>query len=295
MALLSISSSPNLFLHKFNLPNTETQRLSPSKPQFNLLRCRTPSLPSRFPLFNNLISTNRTAILASVAGLETSPYDADDSGSPWEGAIVYRRHASASHVEYSTTLERLGLGRLSSRVSASRASSMGLRMSRRGVRGDSLETPVLVSVDVTRRKRKLKLDGILRTVITLGCNRCAEPAAQPVFTNFSLLLTEEPIEEPEEIDMGTIFGEVQDEDFVDLDDQLYFPPEEKEIDISKHLRDMVHLEITISAVCDASCKGLCLTCGVNLNRGSCDCGRVDEVSIRDWNPLKDIANKMHQT
>lgn len=51
---------------------------------------------------------------------------------------------------------------------------MGIRLPPRRAKevelgGDG--TPVLVSVDVTRRKRRLKLDGIVRTVITLGCNR----------------------------------------------------------------------------------------------------------------------------
>lgn len=104
--------------------------------------------------------------------------DEEEEGeeSPWEGAVVYRRDASVTHVEYSTTLERLGLGNLSSELSKSRASDMGIRIVRRGRRmaaDPSIVggTPVLVSVDITRKKKKLTLDGIVRTVITLGCNR----------------------------------------------------------------------------------------------------------------------------
>lgn len=37
------------------------------------------------------------------------------------------------------------------------------------------------------------------------------------------------------------------------------------MDISKNVRDMMHLEIKISALCDPMCKGLCLKCGHNLN------------------------------
>lgn len=66
--------------------------------------------------------------------------------------------------------------------------------------------------------------------------------------------------------------EDDDEDMVDFDDQLYFPVEEKEIDISKPIRDTIHVEITINEVCDPACKGMCLQCGVNLNRGPCRCG-----------------------
>lgn len=84
---------------------------------------------------------------------------------------MYRRNASVTHVEFCTTLERLGLGRLSTEVSKKRASAMGLRVTK-DVKDYPDGTPVQVSVDVIRKKKKLRLDGIVRTVITLGCNRC---------------------------------------------------------------------------------------------------------------------------
>nr|XP_043606076.1 large ribosomal RNA subunit accumulation protein YCED homolog 1, chloroplastic [Erigeron canadensis] len=220
--------------------------------------------------------------------------DVDDLDSPWEGAILYQRNPSITHLEYCTTLERLGLGHISSEVSKSRASLMGLRVTK-SVKDFPHGTPVLISIDVTRKKQNLKLDGIIRTVITLGCNRCGGPAADCVFSNFSLVLSEEPIEEPEIINMGVIFGqnEQEDEVSVDLDDWLYFPPEEKSIDISKHVRDMVHLEIKISALCDPMCKGLCLKCGQNLNTGSCKCSEVTPKP-KSYGPLGDLKEKMQQ-
>lgn len=96
--------------------------------------------------------------------------DMEDTESPWEGAVIYKRSSSLSHVEYCTTLERLGLGMLSTEVSKSRASVMGLRVTR-AVKDYRLGTPVQISVDVTKKKQKLRLDGIIKTVITLGCNR----------------------------------------------------------------------------------------------------------------------------
>ncbi|KAG9452397.1 hypothetical protein H6P81_005301 [Aristolochia fimbriata] len=210
----------------------------------------------------------------------------EDVGSPWEGAIIYKRDASVTHLEYCTTLERLGLDKLSSEHSKSRASSLGLRVTR-AVKDFPLGTPVQISVDVTRKKKMLRLDGIVKTVITLGCNRCAEPAAESIFSNFSLLLSEEPVEEQETIylfgdDFRSSNGEEEDEDDedIDVDDQLYFPVEENEIDISKHIRDIVHVEITINTICDPNCKGLCLKCGVNLNKSSCNCGK-QAVSKKD--------------
>lgn len=230
----------------------------------------------------------------------------EEMGLPWEGAVVYKRNSSISHVEYCTTLERLGLGEHSTEISKSRASIMGLRVTK-AVKDYPHGTPVQISIDITRKRQKLRLDGIIRTVITLGCNRCGEPAAECVFSNFSLLLTEEPIEEPEIISMGVIFGdgkvkfssgsseegEEDDEASIDLEDRLYFPPEQKEIDISKNIRDMVHVEITINAICDSMCKGLCLNCGTNLNTGSCNCSK-QKVKEKSHGPLGNLKNQMQQ-
>lgn len=230
--------------------------------------------------------------------------DVEDSGSPWEGAIVYKRNPSVIHLEYCTTLERLGLGQLSTDLSKSTASTMGLRVTK-AVKDYPQGTPVLVSIDVTRKKQKLRLDGIIRTVITLPCNRCTEPAAESVFSNFSLLLSEQPIEEPDVINIGTMFGEDKsvamngDEDdddddaLIDWDDRLYFPSEEKEIDISKNIRDLVHLEITINAICDAKCKGICLKCGTDLNNSRCNCS-TEEVKEKSYGPLGNLRKQMER-
>lgn len=222
---------------------------------------------------------------------------------PWEGAIIYRRSASQTHFEYCTTLERLSLSNLSSPISKSTASSMGIRVTR-GVTDYPSGTPVQISIDATRRKRDLKLDGIIRTFITLMCNRCGGPAAERVFTNFCLLLTEKPLKVPAQNMLrvvswadkakgdGGIGEDEEEETEIDLDDQMHFPPEEKEIDISKYIRDTVHLEFTINGVCDINCKGLCLSCGTNLNRNSCNCGIQNEYVANG--PLGTLKKQMQK-
>lgn len=84
-----------------------------------------------------------------------------------------------------------------------------------------------------------------------------------------------------------------DEELIDLDDQLYFPPVEKEIDISKNIRDILHLEITMNAICNPGCKGMCLRCGINLNIGSCNCSKQD-VKKNDFGPLGNLKRQMQK-
>ncbi|KAJ6832242.1 uncharacterized protein M6B38_271550 [Iris pallida] len=326
MALLSFSPQPPFPLPLLSLHSPILKSITNLKPYKHSIP--TPTLSLSPISFSPKSNSQKTLTLSLASSSFTSPETSDFSfdltgigeeedddflaGSPWEGALVYRRDASAAHVELCTTLERLGLGKLSSAVSKSRASAMGIRLPARmgrevGLGGDG--TPVLLSIDVTRRKRRLKLDGIVRTVITLGCNRCAQPAAESVFSNFTLLLTEDPIEELDnEINMGVMYGEDKskistgvanaeeedDEKEIDPDDKLYFPQEEREIDISKHIRDIVHVEITINAICDASCKGLCLKCGTNLNKKSCNCNREEVEDRKESGPLKNLRKQMQQ-
>jgi uncharacterized metal-binding protein YceD (DUF177 family) len=83
-----------------------------------------------------------------------------------------------------------------------------------------------------------------------------------------------------------------DEDaLIHLDDQLYFPPEEKQIDISKNIRDMVHLEITLNSVCDFGCKGMCPKCGQNFNIGNCRCSK-EEIKEEMFGPLGNLRKQM---
>lgn len=124
-----------------------------------------------------------------------------------------------------------------------------------------------------------------------------------------MLLTEEPVEEPDVIDLGFTFGndkagsfsglsddreegEDDDDDEIDWEDMLHFPPEVKEVDISKHIRDLVHLEITMNAICDPACKGMCLKCGANLNKRTCGCG--NEEKDKGYGPLGNLRKQMQE-
>ena len=116
---------------------------------------------------------------------------------------------------------------------------------------------------------------------------------------------DEPVAEPDIINMGVIFGEDKnrayagigeegaedDEASIDFEDRLYFPSAEKEIDISKHIRDLVHLEINITAVCDPNCKGLCFKCCMNLNTGICNCSEKAAKKTH-YGPLGNLKQKM---
>ncbi|KAF5182348.1 hypothetical protein FRX31_028064 [Thalictrum thalictroides] len=165
---LSITTS--IFNLRINFSNPETTLFNSNK---------IPSFPQKNFKFHqlypsktlNLICKTQNPNINSEAKIAFNyDFNEDSSNSPWEGALVYKRDPKVTHLEYCTTLERLGLGKFSTEVSKTRASIMGLRVTK-AVKDYPLGTPVLVSVDVCRKKHKLRLDGIIRTVLSLGCNR----------------------------------------------------------------------------------------------------------------------------
>lgn len=186
MSLMLSSCTVASFLH-IQLCNLIPQTHSPSELRNFVLPCQV-QLGCRTKSFSRSLSYKLLHFSSSVAQASTDSKpqlfteddtesferedhnNVEDVGSPWEGAIIYKRNPSITHVEYCTTLERLGLGRLSTEISKSKASAIGLRVTK-SVKDYPHGTPVQISIDVTRKKQKLRLDGIIKTVITLDCNR----------------------------------------------------------------------------------------------------------------------------
>eukprot|EP00250_Pteridium_aquilinum_P020472 c24827_g1_i4 orf=1125-2108(-) len=224
-----------------------------------------------------------------------------EEGMPIPGTITFRRSSTQRHYEYLTDLETLGMESFSSELSRTVALSMGIFAA---PNSEPSSTPASVSIDVTKEGRDLRLDGIVRTALALKCCRCGTPVGERVFGEFSLLLTEKPVVEPTKQRIGVVLGEAgstpdEEEDLeeildLDLDDKMHFPKSEKSIDISKYIRDTVHLEIPLQCLCLLSCKGRCIDCGKNLNTGTCSCGmNVQKEDKRAmWGPLDQLKKQL---
>ena len=69
-------------------------------------------------------------------------------------------------------------------------------------------------------------------------------------------------------------------------DSDLFVPEDAHIDLQEILREYATLELPISPMCQADCKGLCPVCGENLNEK--DCGHRPEDLDSPFAKLKDL-------
>lgn len=63
----------------------------------------------------------------------------------------------------------------------------------------------------------------------------------------------------------------------------------KEIDLQPAVREQILLSVPASPLCREDCKGLCPTCGKDLNEGECGCDRT--VIDPRWAALKGIQLK----
>ena len=57
----------------------------------------------------------------------------------------------------------------------------------------------------------------------------------------------------------------------DHDPEQTYPLRVDQLDLEPLARDAVMLELPLAPLCHEGCKGLCPSCGANLNEGSCAC------------------------
>lgn len=112
--------------------------------------------------------------------------------------------------------------------------------------------------------------GRIHTRLERECRRCLTPVLVAVDDDVTLLY--EPL---------------TGEDEGELDGEVYpLPPRGDELDLRPALREQLLLRVPDFVVCSDSCRGLCPTCGANLNETTCECVPAAESS--PWTELKKL-------
>jgi uncharacterized protein len=70
------------------------------------------------------------------------------------------------------------------------------------------------------------------------------------------------------------------------DDLDLYPYSGEEVDLEPLFRDQIILAVPFAPLCREDCKGLCPTCGTDLNTGTCTCERVP--TDPRWSGLKGL-------
>lgn len=137
--------------------------------------------------------------------------------------------------------------------------------------------PVELGFDVDRDEDRFRLAGEVVSTIELTCSRCLEPFRMPVRATFDLHYL------PQVQNAGEGELEVQEDD---LATAFY---EDEAIDLADLIREQLYLALPMKPLCDELCRGLCPTCGKDLNAGACGC-------TSDWDdprlaPLKRLLKR----
>ena len=136
--------------------------------------------------------------------------------------------------------------------------------------GMDLAAPL--EVDLTARSvgEGVLVRGKLRGRVRMACRRCLEPVEREIDDTVDLLFL--PPTGDEEEDTGG--------------DAYTLPARGTELDLTDAVREHVLLDNPEYALCREECRGLCPTCGTNLNEGACEC--VPEAAPSAWDALKKI-------
>jgi len=147
----------------------------------------------------------------------------------------------------------------------------------------SRDVPVEFVGRVTNTGKGYHVEGVLRAVATVPCDRCLEP--------FRLEMASQVAEEFRSAPYGTRDStpdqESPGEDQDALDDWNVFQGDT--ISLDDVVREHLVLALPPKLLCHAACKGICPKCGQNRNQVACDC-MVDDVDPR-LSALMDLLKK----
>jgi uncharacterized protein len=133
-----------------------------------------------------------------------------------------------------------------------------------------------------RAGAEIRISGSVQTTLELPCSRCLEPAPVEVSKPFDL------------------FFRQRDEFMFDEDDEIELKEKDTrtafftgtKLAIGDILREQVLLALPMKPLCKLDCKGLCPSCGTNLNIKGCNCPK--EQFSPHLDTLLDIKRRLEE-
>lgn len=139
-----------------------------------------------------------------------------------------------------------------------------------------LGEPVQVDLRVTALDERVRVEGAIKTGLVLTCSRCACRFSWDTDKAFALEYWPDTTDE----------GEIE-LDYEDLDVGFYLGDK---FDLSEVILEQMLIDIPMNPLCKENCRGLCESCGADLNYEECTCGE-DKVDSR-FEALLEIRDRM---
>ena len=142
--------------------------------------------------------------------------------------------------------------------------------------GPVVRAPVAYDLQLVKQESSVRVEGRVEAVVEASCSRCAKRFPIAVDRRFSELFAAADDRQ------GVLRRELDGND-LDLD---YYQGDA--IDGLQLLAEQIFLELPMKILCAEDCKGLCPTCGADLNHIDCDCeANVDPR----WASLKGLRDQ----
>lgn len=140
--------------------------------------------------------------------------------------------------------------------------------------GESFEfqKPLSINGTIVNNTKSLELSAKAEGEMQVHCARCSKPFIVPVKFRINEVLVPEDAETSDE-------------------ETVVFSGEE--LDISEIVQNSFLMSVSGKYLCSEDCKGLCPTCGADLNDGECNCVN-DDIDPR-WADLQKIMKNMTDT
>jgi len=131
----------------------------------------------------------------------------------------------------------------------------------------TLATPVHLQLQVDNTGTSLLAQVKVQAGLRVSCGRCLEEFTYPLEFSFDDEWVFRPEATEEQMETALVF----DKDEVELDERI---------------TEQIVLALPMKFLCSPECRGLCSTCGANLNRAQCTCVEkvIDPrlVALSNW-------------
>ena len=124
-----------------------------------------------------------------------------------------------------------------------------------------------INAQIFRLENNVQVHGTVTAKLLTACSRCIEEIPLQIKAPLDIIIFPKG-----GLPDAATNGELSEED---LGVATY---ENQEVDLDNIIHDGLFLEIPMNPICSEKCRGLCSSCGINLNHESCACN----TKLKDW-------------
>ena len=112
------------------------------------------------------------------------------------------------------------------------------------------QSPFIIEFTIDKLKKEFFITGFFKTQVTYQCGRCLKEFLSPLNEEFQFVFSRK---------------------IEDLENPEWYNREDQSIDVGEEIRECSLLVLKKKPLCAEDCKGLCPSCGTDLNVSSCRC------------------------